>query len=149
MKDIFSMFLLLFVLVLVSCSTLTIKPVNYAWPVESVLTIDETGSVEDPRYSFSFKPDLIFAEEFQDQVVEVPKEIRILRNENGYYFITAAGFKNIYIFSADEGAMKLAEKINVTETRLLSPIMNQRAPYIELIDGENKYLINESGIQRK
>jgi len=143
----FSLFLL--AVLLSSCSSLTIKPVNYAWPVESVLAINENGSVEDLRYSLSFNIDQIFADEYGDKPGDYPSDLRILRSDKGYFFITAVGFKNVYVFSAEEEAMKLVNKLTVSETGLSTPAMNQRAPYVELLDGETIYLLTESGFQRK
>ena len=90
----------------------------------------------------------LFYEEFQDSSAYKGKEIRLLRDVNGFYFITSAGFKNVYVFKMDYGALVLDNKIFVSETGIQSPALNQRSPYIELIDnGKSLYLTN-TGIYR-
>ena len=140
--------LLLSLGVTVACSTLTLKPTNFAWPVESVLKINDEGKVIEDRYAIGFDARGIFYEEFQDSSAFENKELRILRDMNGYYFFTSEKFKNVYVFKADEGALFLENKIPVSETGLENPALNQREPYVELIDGNNKLLLTNEGINR-
>ena len=67
---------------------------------------------------------------------------------NGCYFITSEQFKNVYVFEADDGALVLENKIQVSETGLKNPALNQREPYVELIDGTEKLLLTNDGIYR-
>jgi hypothetical protein len=138
--------LFLFLIVTVACSTLTLKPTNFAWPVESVLKINDDGKVIEDRYAIEFDARGIFYEEFQDSSAFENKELRMLRDMNGYYFFTSEKFKNVYVFKADEGALVLENKIPVSETGLENPALNQREPYVELIDGSNKLLLTIEGI---
>ncbi|OGU55578.1 MAG: hypothetical protein A2V66_08505 [Ignavibacteria bacterium RBG_13_36_8] len=137
------------ILIAISCSTITIQPTNFAWPIESVLLTDEKGSVDEPRFSISFNATQLFVYEFGDSANVASQELRIIRDTKGYYYVTAANFKNVFIFNSDDGALKLEKKLLVSEKGLLSPAMNQRNPYIELIDGENKYLLTNKGFERK
>ncbi|GBD88036.1 hypothetical protein BMS3Abin03_01970 [bacterium BMS3Abin03] len=131
-----------------ACSTLKLQPADFAWPVESVLAADNNGTVSEDRYSIMFDIQGLFYEEFQDSSAYKGKEIRLLRDVNGFYFITSAGFKNVYVFKMDYGALVLDNKIFVSETGIQSPALNQRSPYIELIDnGKSLYLTN-TGIYR-
>jgi hypothetical protein len=43
------------------------------------------------------------------------KEIRIIRDKSGYYYIAASGFKNVYLFLPVEGGMKLEETILISK----------------------------------
>ena len=140
--------LLLFLVITVACSTLTLKPTNFAWPVESVLKINDDGKVIEDRYAIEFDARGIFFEEFQDSSAFENKKLRMLRDMNGYYFFTSEKFKNVYVFKADEGALVLENKIPVSETGLENPALNQREPYVELIDGNNKLLLTNEGINR-
>ena len=140
--------LLLFLVITVACSTLTLKPTNFAWPVESVLKINDDGKVIEDRYSIVFDTRGIFYEEFQDSSAFENKKLRMLCDMNGYYFFTSEKFKNVYVFKADEGALVLENKIPVSETGLENPALNQREPYVELIDGNNKLLLTNEGINR-
>jgi len=138
----------LLLVIAAACSTLKLQQANFAWPVESIISIDENGKVSDERYSLSFDTGGLFYEELEDSSAYVGKEIRILRDINGYYFITAEKFKNVYVFQMDNGAMALNNKIFISEFGIEDPVLNQRTPFIELInDGKSLYLTN-NGIDR-
>ncbi len=131
-----------------SCATLELKPADFSWPIESVLKIDDDGNAEEDRYTFSFNIKPLFYEELQDSLAYLDRQVRIIRNTDGYYFITAQGFKNVYVFLPAEGSLQMEEKILVTEAGLEKPIFNQRTPLIELIDGTDKYYLSKSEIVR-
>jgi hypothetical protein len=143
--------LLILSLVLLSfvaaCSVLTLQPANFSWPIESVLPIDEKGNVTEERYSIEFNTEGLFYEEFQDSLAYKGKELRLIRDNQGLYFITAATFKNVYVFKVDEGKMILNSKVFITEFGLQSPAFNQRNPFIELVDGSNKMNLTGNGIE--
>lgn len=141
--------LLLFPLIItLACSTLTLKPTDFAWPVETVLKINDDGRVTEDRYAIEFNTKGIFYEEFNDSSAYKNKGLRILRNMNGYYFITSEQFKNVYVFQADDGALVLKNKIPVSETGLETPALNQREPYVELINDGKTLLLTNDGIYR-
>jgi len=131
------------------CASLILSPVDYSWPVESVLKPDEKGKVEEARYSMTFnvKP-LLFAET-GDSVHVGDIAFRMIRDMSGYYFVTAPKFKNVYVFKTDEGQLKLDSKILISENGIPAPAFNQRPPYIELLNGKEKsILLNRSGMQQ-
>jgi len=139
------------VLIIAACSSLTLKPADYSWPIENALKVDSQGFVEEQRYAFTLKVKPLFFEEFADSNNYAGKEIRIIRDKLGYYFITGKDFKNVYVFAVVEGGMKLANKIKIAEKEqpgLGAPVFNQKLPNIELIDNANKYLLNNKGIVR-
>ena len=81
--------------ILTGCSSLTLKPGDFAWPIESVLSIDDQGNVQTRLYSFSFNvKELLFAET-QDSVHVSKVSLRMIRDVKGFYFITASKFKNV------------------------------------------------------
>ncbi|MGK9475708.1 hypothetical protein [Melioribacter sp. OK-6-Me] len=136
-------------LTICSCTVLMLKPADFSWPIESVLNVDENGYVHEKRHSFSINVNPLFFEETGDSSNTVNKQVRIIRDLEGYYYITSQGFKNIYLFFPTERGMKLFKKINVyTDKTLENPAMNQRQPYIELIDNQEKFLLNKNGIVR-
>lgn len=137
----------LILLISVACSSLKLAPADFAWPIESVLKVDNDGFAKDERYSFSFNTKAMFNEEFEDSLAFVGKEVRVIRNSDGYYFITSKGFKNVYIFSSAEASLELKEKIFINETGLNNPYLNQRIPYIELVDGNYRAYLTSDGIQ--
>ncbi len=138
----------LLLVIAAACSTLKLQQTNFAWPVESVISVDESGKVSDERYSISFDTRGLFYEELEDSSAYVGKKIRILRDINGYYFITAEKFNNVYVFQMDNGAMLLNNKIFISEIGIEDPALNQRAPYIELIDGGKNLYLTNNGIDR-
>jgi hypothetical protein len=142
--------LLIVFLIATACSTLTLKPAEYAWPIENALKVDTKGTITEPRYSFTLNVKPLFFEEFKDSTNCIGKEIRIIRDRAGYYFVTAKEFKNVYVLSSIDSGMQLENKILISETKgLTSPAFNQKAPNIELLDTPNKYLLNFKGIMRQ
>ena len=89
-------------LLLVACSGLRLQPANFAWPVESVLRVYNNGEVADERYSISFNTAGIFYEEFGDSTAYIGADIRLICNNDGFYFLTGEIFKNVYVFIIDE-----------------------------------------------
>ena len=136
------------VLIIAACSSLTLKPADFSWPIENALKVDSKGFIEEQRYAFTLKVKPLFFEEFADSNNFAGKEIRIIRDKLGYIYLTAKNFKNVYVVMTVEGGMKLENKILVSETGLVSPAFNQKSPNIELLDAPNKYLLNNKGIVR-
>lgn len=137
----------LLLLLTYACSSLMLRPADFSWPVESVLKIDDNGYAKEDRYTFSFNIKPLFYEELQDSLAYLDREVRIIRNKEGFYFITAAGFKNVYVFESSDSALEMEKKILVNENGLTKPVFNQRNPLIELIDGQDKYLLTKKGIE--
>ena len=131
-----------------ACSSLKLTQTDFAWPVESVLKIDGKGNVTDNRFSYTVNVKPLFFEETQDSLSYTSKELRMIRDAKGYYYATAAGFKNVYIFQVNDGAFTLSEKVMLDEKGMNAPVMNQRPPYVELINGANKYLLNNEGLKK-
>jgi hypothetical protein len=141
---------LLFIpLIAAGCSSVILQPSDFSWPVEDVIKVDGKGIITTERYTFSVNVKPLFQEEFADSNLALGKEVRIIRDKVGYYYITASNFKNVYLLMPVEGGMKLEETIKISETQgLSSPVFNQKTPNIELLDGSNKYLLNCKGIVR-
>ncbi len=144
-------FLLVGMLMIQACSkSMVVKNVNYAQRIESVLTPDQNGVVQDIRYGISYSVMPFQFEEFQDSSKVLVSEIRMIRNQQGYYFITADGFKNVYVMEPAENEMKLKKKIEVSEEGLLSPAFNWRNPSIQLLStNQESVLLSEKGIYKK
>ena len=132
---IISIFLAL--LLIAGCSSLTLKPGDFAWPVESVLKIDDQGFIVDEQYHFSLRVKELLYAETQDSINTAGVEVRTIRDGRGYYFMTAVKFKHVYVFEQVESALKLVNKILVAENGLVEPALNQRPPYIELLNSQN------------
>ncbi|WP_069131324.1 hypothetical protein [Rhodohalobacter halophilus] len=123
--------------------SLVIQNVDYAQPIESVLTPDSNNDVHDQRYAIKFNISNLLEEEGSSSA----NEIRLIRNSAGYYFVTAADFNNVYVFETDEGELKLKNKIEITANGLGQPAFNQRDGFIELVDlaSGNTYNLNHEG----
>ena len=136
-----------------ACSTLILKPANFAWPVESVLNVDNNGKVDIKRYSIDFDARELFLKETGDSLGYQNQQLRVIRNAYGYYFMVAKNFKNVYVFTVDEGTFRLEKQIKISDkVGILNPAFNQRPPYIELVYGENsanKVNLSEKGIVKE
>ena len=144
------MFFLLAALVsLSSCTSLVLKPVEYAWPVERVLEVDGKGMIQDDRYMLTMNVRPLFHEETKDSVNVYGQSVRMIRDHAGYYYMTAKGFRNVYIFSESEGALSLSTKVAVSDRPMREPAFNQRQPYIQLLNGsaEPKMLSSEGIVE--
>ena len=98
------------------CSALKLAPADFSWPVESVVHVDDQGLAKEDRYSVTFNAKPLYFEETGDSLAYLDRELRVIRDTPGYYFITGNKFKNVYVFSAKDGALNLEEKIMVSET---------------------------------
>ena len=127
---------------------LVIENVNYAQPIESVLVPDADGVVSDMRYGISFNTQPLLEEEFPNDSTKSIQTLRIIRNDSGYYFITANEFKHVYVMAPKKGELKEVKKIMVNEEGIDNPAFNWRKPVVELVSmsSEEHHLLNENGI---
>ncbi len=138
---------ILCMVLLLSCSSLTLENVDYAWPVESVTTVSPTNMVTEGRYSLSFDIAPVAQEEFQDTTALRGSQIRILRVQEGYYFLTGPKFKHVYVFKPGRHELKEEKIIEISQTGLQNPALNLRPPYVELLDGDSfRRIMDRSGI---
>lgn len=136
--------------VVVGCSQLTLEPSDFSWPIESVLDISDEGNISENRFSFTTNVKSLFLAETNDSSSFMNSTVRVIRDEKGYYYLTANGFKNVYVFSVNDGKMILSQKFLISEFGLDLPAFNQRKPYIEILDGEQHVMfINSNGIKEK
>lgn len=133
------------------CTSLLLKPADFGWPVESVLKVDNNGNVVEKRYSFSFNTRELFLAETSDSSGFRGKELRIIRGNKGYYYMTSENFRNVYVFYPDNGVLALSDKIEIKANEgMKDPAFNQRAPFIELVYDNNKKLyLNKDGMTKE
>ncbi len=137
------------ILAAAGCTSLFLTPADFSWPVEDVLKIDGAGNATQERYSMIFNVKQLFQKEFADSNAAAGKEVRIIRDKSGYYYVTGKGFKNVYQFYAEEDGLKENDSFSTGDSvALASPVMNQKPGGIELLDGSKKYLLNKKGIAR-
>ncbi|MCP5062906.1 MAG: hypothetical protein GY936_10625 [Ignavibacteriae bacterium] len=144
------LFLLFIIALFTGCSGIILEPANFAWPIESVMETNEKGFIQENRYSFSVNVKPLFFAERNDSASFKKESVRVIRGNKGYYYMIASGFKNIYLFSVDNGQMLVKDVIFVSEFGVDLPALNQRNPYIELLEGESTLLfLNSDGIKGK
>ncbi len=132
---------------LVACTSLLLEPAQFSWPIESVLKVDKDGFVKEERHSINFNTKALFFDETQDSLSYAGKNLHLIRNNEGFYFMTANDFKNVYVFSVQKNAFILQNKILVKETGLINPAFNQRSSFIELLDDGKTYKLTSEGIE--
>jgi hypothetical protein len=139
-----------FVMAGTACKTFVVKNVNYAHQIESVLTPDENGTVNDVRHGISFNVQPFQKKEFGENDSTQIQEVRLIRNQEGFYFITANGFKNVYVMEPESGSLKLKNKIKVSETAISEPAFNMRDGIVQLVKVDTNEIVslNEEGIQK-
>ncbi|MBP1691747.1 MAG: hypothetical protein H6Q32_1099 [Bacteroidetes bacterium] len=142
---------LAFFSVLSGCSSLTLEQANFAWPVESVLAVNSMNMIEDGRYALVVNVTPLAVAEFQDSTALWGTTLRLIRNAQGYYFVTGPRFKRVYVFRPGDGTLDGTTAIEVSTTGLTNPALNQRPPHIELLDGTAppRYLTNTDIAQER
>jgi len=140
------LFILATALTLFGCSSLVLQPADFSWPVESVLNADTKGMVNEPRFATAFSITELIMKERGETASPAGVTVRVIRDREGFYYITAPQFKNVYVFTAGEGAMKQHRKIEIGETEMSDPKFNQRDTFIELVNGSAKLALTKDGI---
>lgn len=132
-----------------ACNKFVVENVNYSHSIESVLTPDENGNVEDVRHGITFNTKPFVKQEFGESDSTTINEIRLIRNADGFYYITANNFKNVYVMEPGQGELKLKNKIKISEDRMSDPAFNMREGQVQLVKTETNEVItlNEDGIQ--
>lgn len=146
--------LLALTLLLGSCSKIVLQSVNYAWILEDKLVADNDGLARAASNknvpTFNILSLLELEQEQNNAVTIFPgQEFRIIRGQKGYYFVTAALFKNVYVFSPGEQSLELYNTIPVSTAGLENPKFNQRSPFVQLLSGEEPLLLNAEGIKQQ
>lgn len=127
-----------------SCGpSLVIQNVDYSQPLESVVAPNSDNMVHDQRYAIKFSIAPILEEEGITSV----NQIRLIRNNAGYYFVTANDFQNVYVFFPGESELRLENTIEFEEG-IGEPAFNQRDGYIQLVDlsTDETYRLDHEGI---
>ncbi len=142
--------LLLGVVVLTGCKqSMVISKVDYSQSIESVLTPDEDGTVEDVQHGLKFNIKPLQYIETQDTSSVTTEEVRYIRGQEGYYYITAPNYKNVYVLAPEKGELRLEETLKISESGLEQPAFNQRSSYIELLNRStgDSWRLNPDGVE--
>ena len=151
MKTTFCFLFCILAFIIEGCTPLTLRPADFSWPIEIVAAPDSSGTIQVTRYKVAFNSKPLFFEELQDSTHVTQYTLHVVRDQNGYYFITAKDFKNVYVFIQGEGALKLEKKILVSEKGLEAPAFNQKGLFVQLVnekkENEPSILLSNDGIQ--
>lgn len=134
---------------LAACSKLILKPADFSWPIESALKIDDKGNVSENRFSFNLNVSQLFQLEAGEKAEYAGKEIRIIKDYLGYYYVTSQGFKNVFVLLQTEGGLAVENKILIDEKGIDKPVFNQKNTNIELLANGKTYKLNNKGIEGK
>ncbi len=135
-------------LLLTACgSGLVIQNVDFSQPIETVMEADSQANVEDMRNGLVFNLSSVLDSEGINANDFAGTSVHMIRNHEGFYFLTAPGFQNVYVFSVGESEMKKENKIRVNGDRIANPAFNQRNPLVQLVDGSRTFNLTKDGIR--
>ena len=130
-----------------ACSSISIRTVDFGWPVEEVTTVSPANTITAIRYGLSFNVGKIAQKELQDSTALRGTQLRVIRSNEGYYFVTGPRFKHVYVFNPLEAELSLESIIEVSKTGLNQPALNLRAPYVQLSEaGSPSKLLSRKSI---
>jgi hypothetical protein len=128
-------------------TTVKIQDVDFASPIETVAEPDNDGTVSDPRTGLSFNVTPLLEFERKNNPDISVSEVRFIRSHDGFYYITAHGFTNVYVMQVRESELRSVNRIEINENGIQNPAFNQRNPVIQLVDGAgNSYDLTKDGI---
>jgi hypothetical protein len=131
--------------------SMVISKVDYSQPIESVLTPDENGMVEDVKHGLKFSILPIQFKETQDTSSVTTSEIRYIRGATGFYYLTAPTYQNVYMMSSEEGELKLENTFPLKEPGIDKPAFNQRDGFVQLVNRttEERYRLTPEGLTQQ
>ena len=136
-------------LIISSCTpALVMQPVDYAWNLESVLKVQQDMTVKGAPKTLAFNVyELFKAEKIDLKVSEDGREIRIIRDNDGYFYIVAENFVHVYVFRTGENSLDLYSKIEIDKSGITKPRFNFRKPNVQLLYNDGKdVLMGKNGI---
>ncbi len=146
MKRVTLVWLASMTLALSGCASVTIKPVDFSWSFESVLTANSAGIVSGEPKTIAFDAGVLFRAETGNQDTAAGRTVRVIRDREGYYFVTSPGFKHVYVFCSSRGKLTLRKKVLIAAAGMEKPFFNRRERGIELGANGQVYLLNRKGI---
>ncbi len=146
-KIIFLMLILVTALsIFTSCTpSLVLRPVDYAWNLESVLKVDKDMYVKGAPKTLGFNVyELFKAEKIDLKISEDGREVRLIRDNLGYFYIIAEGFTNVYVFRTGENSLDLFRKITIDKDGVNKPRLNFREPNVQLLYNNGKDIMMDN-----
>lgn len=124
----------------------TVKPVDYSWSFESVMNKDAAGVYRAEPKTLAFDATEIFREETGKKDAVADRPLRVIRDAAGFYYVTAPGFRHVFVLEGGERKLTLEKKILVDPDGMEKPFFNQRERGIELVADGQVRLLNKKGI---
>ncbi len=149
--NLFTAALLLSMILLSGCKqSMVISKVDYSQSIESVLTPDDDGMVEDQKHGLAFNIKPLQYMETQDTSSVTTEEVRYIRGKEGFYYVTAPNYKNVYLLEPEKSKLRLEKKIKVSEEGIAEPAFNQRITHIQLLNQQSNesWKLDPEGIQK-
>jgi hypothetical protein len=152
MKTTFCVLFCTLAFIIEGCTPLTLRPADFSWPIEIVANPESDGTIQVARYKVAFNTKALLFEELQDSIHVTKYSLHVVRDQDGYYFVTGKNFKNVYVFAQGEGSLKLEKKIQISEKGLEAPAFNQKGLFIQLVNEQKAdapaILLSKDGIQK-
>lgn len=127
-------------------SKMVIQNVDFAHPLEIVMEADAQANVSDIRSGLTFNLGAILERENISRADFAGSAVRMIRNRDGLYFLTAPGFHHVFILESGVRELKEVEIVRIPGERLQNPAFNQRSPLIQLVDGDRLFDLNSGGL---
>lgn len=134
------------ILALCGCATVTLKPADFSWSFESVLTTDAGGLARGEPKTIVFDAGAMFRDEEGKAAEVAGRTVRVIRSVDGYYFLTSPGFKNVYIFEDEEAKLTMYKKVLIAKEGMQSPFFNLREQGVQLVANGQTYTLSKKGI---
>lgn len=139
-----------FAFTMVGCSSLQLQPADFSWAAEEIVEVGPKGMVDARRYSTSFSVTALLAKEFaaDSLTAKSTKEVRLIRDKAGFYYLTGKKFKNVYVLAQSDGALAVSTALAISpEKPMDDPKFDQKDTYIELWNGKEKFQLTKGGAQ--
>src|SRR5699024_12114422 len=109
---------------------MVLNGVDYSQPIESVIQPKEDGTVIDKRYGLEFNILPLQYAETQDSSVVTTQQVRFIRGESGFYYLTAPTYHHVYVMAPEKNSLQLEKKYEIGESGIGEPALNQREEFI-------------------
>ena len=135
---------------IVGCTSLQLQPADFSWAAEEIVEVGPKGMVDAKRYSVAFNITALLAKEFaaDSMSAKETKEVRLIRDKAGFYYLTGKKFKNVYVLSQSDGALAVNSTLLISAEKTMDdPKFDQKDTYIELWSGKDKFQLTKGGAQ--
>ena len=135
---------------IVGCSSLQLQPADFSWAAEEIVDVGTKGMVDAKRYSIAFNVSELLKKEFatDSMAAKETKEVRLIRDKAGFYYLTGKKFKNVYVLAQSDGALAVSNTLTISAEKMMEdPKFDQKDSFIELWNGKDKYQLTKGGAQ--